>query len=207
MFKLDMNNQQHTEQERTVISGQQLGYVRVSTSKQTNDQQRDALEAAGVTRIFEDVMSGVKRDRPGLQELLDYARQGDVITVVALDRLGRSMTHVILTIEELQERGILVRSLREGVDFSNPLGKMLAGIFAAMAEYERNLIKERADAAREAARIRGRQTGRPRALDKAQVEQSWSLREAGFGPSEIAKLLGCSRATVYRALEAKPVSV
>lgn len=194
------------EQER-ISSGQQLGYVRVSTSKQTTDQQRDALEAAGVERIFEDVMSGAKSDRPGLTELLAYARQGDTITVVALDRLGRSMTHVILTIEQLQERGILVRSLREGVDFSNPLGKMLAGIFAAMAEYERNLIKERADAAREAARIRGRQTGRPRALDKAKVEQAWSLREAGFGPSEIAKLLGCSRATVYRALETKPLQV
>jgi DNA invertase Pin-like site-specific DNA recombinase len=191
------------EQER-IFTGQQLGYVRVSTSKQTTDQQRDALEAAGVERIFEDVMSGSKSDRPGLKELLAYARRGDTITVVALDRLGRSMTHVILTIEELQERGILVRSLREGVDFSNPLGKMLAGIFAAMAEYERNLIKERADAAREAARIRGRQTGRPRALDTAKIEQAWSLRTAGFGPSEIAKLLGCSRATVYRALETQP---
>ena len=80
---------------------------------------------------------------------------------------------------------------------------MLAGIFASLVEYERALIRERADAAREAARFRGKQTGRPRALTTAQVEQSWSLREAGFGPSEIAKLLGCSRATVYRALDAK----
>jgi DNA invertase Pin-like site-specific DNA recombinase len=181
--------------------GEQLGYVRVSTSKQTTDQQYDALKAAGITRIFEDVMSGAKKNRAGLQGLLDYARAGDTITVVALDRLGRSMTHVILTIEELQERGILLRSLREGVDFSQPVGKMLAGIFAAMAEYERALIKERADAAREAARARGKQTGRPRALDRPKVEQAWSLREAGFTPSEIAVTLKVSRATVYRAFE------
>ena len=182
--------------------GEQLGYVRVSTSKQTTDQQRDALEAAGVTRIFEDVISGAKSDRPGLNALLEFAREGDTITVVALDRLGRSMTHVILTIEELQSRGILLRSLREGVDFSQPVGRMLAGIFAALAEYERALIRERADAALEAARLRGKQTGRPRALDKAKVGQAWRLREAGFTPSEIAATLKCSRATVYRALSA-----
>lgn len=178
-----------------------LGYVRVSTSKQSTDQQRDALEAAGVTRIWEDVMSGSRSDRPGLKALLEYAREGDIITVVALDRLGRSMTHVILTIEELQARGILLRSLREGVDFSQPLGKMLAGIFASLAEYERALIRERADAAREAARARGKQTGRPRALDEAKIRQAWSLRESGFTPSEIATTLKVSRATVYRAFE------
>lgn len=183
------------------MNGHHLGYVRVSTTKQTTDQQRDALEAAGVDRIFEDVISGSKTDRPGLQALLDFAREGDSITVVALDRLGRSMTHVILTIEELQARGILLRSLREGVDFSQPIGRMLAGIFAAMAEYERALIRERADAAREAARLRGKQTGRPRALDKVKVEQAWSLRDAGFTPSQIAVTLKCSRATVYRALD------
>jgi DNA invertase Pin-like site-specific DNA recombinase len=180
---------------------QKVGYVRVSTSKQTTDQQRDALAAAGVTRIFEDVMSGSRSDRPGLKALLEYAREGDVITDVALDRLGRSMTHVILTIEELQSRGIMIRSLREGVDFSQPVGRMLAGIFASLAEYERALIRERADAAREAARARGKQTGRPRALDEAKIRQAWSLRESGFTPSDIAATLKVSRATVYRAFE------
>lgn len=180
----------------------ELGYARISTSKQTTDQQRDALEAAGVTRIFEDVMSGARSDRPGLKALLEYAREGDRITVVALDRLGRSMTHVILTIDELQSRGILLRSLREGVDFTQPVGRMLAGIFASLAEYERSLIRERADAAREAARARGKQTGRPRALDDARVQQAWSLRTSGFTPSEIAATLKVSRATVYRAFEA-----
>lgn len=181
--------------------GQSLGYVRVSTSRQNTDQQRDALEVAGVTRIFEDVMSGARSDRPGLKSLMEYAREGDTVTVVALDRLGRSMTHVILTIEELQARGILIRSLREGVDFTQPVGRMLAGIFASLAEYERALIRERAEAAREAARARGKQTGRPRALDEAKVRQAWSLRESGFTPSEIAATLKVSRATVYRAFE------
>lgn len=180
----------------------ELGYARVSTSKQTTDQQRDALEAVGVSRIFEDVMSGARSDRPGIKALLEYAREGDRITVVALDRLGRSMTHVILTIDELQSRGILLRSLREGVDFTQPVGRMLADIFASLAEYERSLIRERADAAREAARARGKQTGRPRALDDARVQQAWSLRTSGFTPSEIAATLNVSRATVYRAFEA-----
>ncbi len=180
-----------------------LGYARVSTKKQTTDQQVDALVAAGVvpSRVYSDVLSGARRDRPGLAALLDYARPGDTIVVVALDRLGRSLGHMVQTIEDLQAREINLRSLREGIDFATPAGKLQAHIFSAMAEYERALIKERAAAAREAAQARGRQVGRPAALTPDQVRTARTLREAGTDITTIAATLGVSRATIYRATE------
>lgn len=177
---------------------QQLGYARVSTSQQTIDQQLDALSGAGVTKTFHDVMSGARDDRPGLLALLDYARSGDCVTVVALDRLGRSLSGIIRTIELLQSRGVVLRSLREGIDFSTAAGRLQAAIFSAMAEYERELIRERATAAREAARARGRQVGRPRALSPSQAETARRMREGGFDITTIARTLGVSRATIYR---------
>src|SRR4051812_7689761 len=107
-----------------------LGYARTSTTHQTLDQQLDALRAAGAEKVFTDQMSGARDDRPGLAELLTYARPGDTVTVAALDRLGRSLTGVIGTIDLLQERKILLKSLREGVDFGTSVGRMVAGIFA-----------------------------------------------------------------------------
>lgn len=183
------------------MSQHTLGYARVSTRQQSTDQQHDALLAAGAERIYEDVMSGARTDRPGLSELQAYAREGDTVVVVALDRLGRSLTHVLQTIEELRGRGINTRSLREGIDFSTPAGRFQVAVFAAMAELERELIKERAAAAREAAAARGRQVGRPRALTPGQVETARRMREGGFAISEIAKTLGTSRASVYRYTE------
>ncbi len=142
-----------------------LGYARVSTGHQLLDQQLDALSAAGVAgRVFTDTMSGTRDDRPGLAELMAYARAGDTVTVVALDRLGRSLSGIVQTVKTLGERGIVLRSLREGVDTSTSTGRMVLGIFASLADYERTLIGERAAAAREAARIRGRQVGRPSAV-------------------------------------------
>lgn len=179
-----------------------LGYARVSTTHQVLDQQRDALRAAGVDKIFEDVMSGVRDDRPGLKALLDYAREGDAVTVVALDRLGRSLSGIIRTIDDLQQRGIELRSIREGVDFSTPLGRMLAGIFGSLAEYERLLTKERAAAAREAAKARGRHTGRPRALTDEQEQSVRQMHTAGGSIPTIAATFKVSRATIYRALDA-----
>ena len=138
-----------------------IGYARVSTDHQSLEAQHDALTAAGCKRIFTDKLSGTREDRPGLAALLDYVRAGDTVTVVALDRLGRSLSAVIRTIEQLTENEVLLRSLREGIDYSTSTGRMLAGIFAALAEYERELIHERAATARAAARLRGRHTGRP----------------------------------------------
>lgn len=182
----------------------QLGYARVSTDPQSLDQQLDALVESGVDgkRIYTDKMSGSRSDRPGLAKLLDVARAGDTIVVVALDRLGRSMMHVIETIETLNERGIVLRSLRESIDFSTPTGKMMAAVFAAMAEYERDLIKERAAAARRAASARGKQTGRPRSLTDDQVQLARRMHDSGENISVIGKALGVSRATVYRAIAA-----
>lgn len=179
----------------------QLGYARVSTTQQTLDQQLDALAAAGVDKVFEDKLSGVRDDRPGLRALIEYARPGDTVTVVALDRLGRSLTGIFRTIDELQSAGVLLRSLREGIDFSTSAGRMIAGVFASIAEYERTLIAERAAAAREAARLRGRHTGRPRALDDDQASLARRLRDGGENISTIATLLGVSRASVYRYTE------
>lgn len=180
----------------------ELGYVRVSTSHQTLEQQVDALQAAGVEKIFQDKMSGAREDRPGLAEMLAYARHGDRVTVVALDRLGRSLTHIVNTIDDLQQRGIVIRSLRESVDFGTPMGRMVASIFAALSEYERTLINERAAAAREARARRCGTYGRPRKLDDAKVRQAVALRAAGEPVTAICELLGVGRATLYRALSA-----
>lgn len=181
-----------------------VGYARVSTSGQTLDQQHDALNAAGVDRIFDDVMSGARNDRPGLGAMLDYVREGDTVTVVALDRLGRSLSGIIATIDTLQSRGVLLRSLREGIDTTSPVGRMIAGIFASLSEYERTLINERSAAARAAARARGRQVGRKRLLDAAKLEQARILRAGGQTVAEVCATLGVSRATLFRALADAP---
>jgi DNA invertase Pin-like site-specific DNA recombinase len=177
-----------------------LGYARVSTGHQTLDQQTDALTTAGCDRIFTDQISGTRDDRPGLATLLDYARDGDTVVVAALDRLGRSLAGIVRTVETLRERGVMLRSLREGIDYSTPVGRMVAGIFASLAEYERELIHERAAVARQAARARGKQTGRPRALTPDQVRLARRMREAGESMPTICTTMRVARSTLYRAL-------
>ena len=182
-----------------------LGYARVSTGHQVLDQQLDVLSAAGVDgRVFTDVMSGTRDDRPGLAELLGYARAGDTVTVVALDRLGRSLSGIVQTVKTLGDRGIVLRSLREGVDTSTSTGRMVLGIFASLAEYERTLIGERAAAAREAARIRGRQVGRPRALTGEQVAMTVRMRTTGESVGDICRTFGIGRSTLYRLWSTGP---
>lgn len=183
-----------------------LGYARVSTDHQSLDQQTDALTAAGVDaeRIYSDKLSGMstREERPGLAGLLDYAREGDTIVVVGIDRLGRNAAEVMLTIRDLNERGIVIRSLREGIDTSNAAGRMVAGVLASLAELELELGRERRAAAREARRARGQHVGRPRALSDAQVEQVVKLARAGEPVSEIARSFRVGRDTVYRVLRA-----
>lgn len=183
------------------MTAETIGYCRVSTSSQTTDPQVDVLKEAGCQRIYSDKMSGVRSDRPGLTECLDRLRSGDTLIVVALDRLGRSVIQVLQTLNDLHERGVIVKSLREGLDFSTPAGKLAATVFVGMAELERELIKERTAAARDAARARGRQVGRPPVLTSEQVALTRRMRAAGESIAVIARAVGCSRATVYRVIE------
>jgi DNA invertase Pin-like site-specific DNA recombinase len=188
----------------TPTTGAQLGYARVSTGHQSLDQQLDALTAAGVNqkRVYSDKLSGAstREQRLGLASLLDYARPGDAIVVVGIDRLGRNAAEVMATIRELGERGIVLRSLREGIDTSNATGRMVAGVLASLAELELELGRERRAAAREARRARGQHIGRPKALDKSKAALAQRMHASGESASTIAATLGVSRATVYRVL-------
>jgi len=179
-----------------------LGYVRVSTSHQTHDRQVDALTAAGVqpADIYDDKISGAKFVRKGLDELLRTAREGDTIVVTSLDRLGRSLSQVIATADELHRRGIVLRSLKESIDYSTSVGRMLAGIFAALAEYERELINERSTDARNAAKARGKQTGRPPRLDADRARQLRALHTGGETIAALCRSFEVSRATAYRVI-------
>lgn len=185
-------------------AGTILGYARVSTGHQSLDQQADALTAAGVepVRIYNDKLSGTttREQRPGLAALLDYARAGDVIVVVGIDRLGRSASEVMSTIADLLARGIVIRAIREGVDSSTPTGRAVLGIMASLAELELELGRERRTAAREARRERGQAIGRPKALNTQKVALAQRMHTAGESASTIAEALGVSRATVYRAI-------
>ena len=185
-------------------SGTQLGYARVSTGHQSLDQQVDALVAAGVesSRVYSDKLSGMstREQRPGLAALLDYAREGDAIVVVGIDRLGRNAAEVMTTIRELGERGIVLRSLREGIDTSNATGRMVAGVLASLAELELELGRERRSAARDARRARGQSIGRPKALDASKAALVQRMHASGESATTIAATLGVSRATIYRVL-------
>jgi DNA invertase Pin-like site-specific DNA recombinase len=188
----------------TPTTGAQLGYARVSTGHQSLDQQLDALQEAGVDpkRVYRDKLSGAstREQRPGLASLLDYARPGDAIVVVGIDRLGRNAAEVMTTIRELRDRDIVLRSLREGIDTSNSTGRMVAGVLASLAELELELGRERRAAAREARRARGQHIGRPRALDVKKAGLAQRMHASGESASTIANTLGVSRATVYRVL-------
>ena len=188
----------------TATTGVQLGYARVSTNHQSLDQQLDALTAAGIekARVYTDKLSGTstREERPGLAALLDYARPGDAIVVIGIDRLGRNAAEVMATIRDLGERDIVLKSLREGIDTSNAAGRMVAGVLASLAELELELGRERRAAAREARRARGQAVGRPKALDPSKAALVRRMHTAGEPVSTIASTLGVSRATVYRVL-------
>lgn len=180
------------------------GYRRVSSVKQSYERQTKALRDAGVLedRIFEDKMSGKFKSRPGLDALLKVARRGDVITVSSLDRLGRTVLHILQTIEELEERGISVVSLKPGEQFEGVTGRLVRNIMASIAEWERENINERAAEARASRDANGIKTGRAKtALTPARVEGIRALRSAGKTIAYITQNQGISRASVYRALQ------
>ncbi len=177
-----------------------LGYARVSKDDQNLDAQNDELLKAGCEKFFSDKISGAIDERVGLDGLLKYAREGDVLVVCRLDRLGRTLKKLILMVEELSGRGIGFKSLRENIDTTTAGGRLVFHVFGALAEFERALISERTKAGLTAARARGRCGGRPRLMDQSKVEQARALHKGEFSVSEICKSLGVSRGTFYRSL-------
>jgi DNA invertase Pin-like site-specific DNA recombinase len=185
------------------VGGARVGYTRVSTVAQTLDQQNAALEAAGVTKMFSDTMSGARDDRPGLAALLDYVRPGDTVVVWKLDRLGRNMIHILQTVKELTDQGITLVSTTDGIDSSTAAGRMMIGVLGSLAEYERELIKERTALKRAASRANGTTFGRPRKVSDAEhITTAKRMKTDGHTAKDIAKYLGVSRATLYRYLAA-----
>lgn len=181
-----------------------IGYARVSTGEQTLDLQYDALTKAGCGKIYQETASGAKADRPVLDEVLSYIRKGDTLVVWRLDRLGRSLDHLIDVVAGLAERGIGFKSLTEQIDTTTPGGKLVFHVFGALAEFERDLIRERTQAGLAAARARGRVGGRPKKLaDTKQLELARTLYQSGQTDIKtICQTLGISRATLYRVLKA-----
>jgi DNA invertase Pin-like site-specific DNA recombinase len=182
--------------------GNLLGYARVSTLDQQPALQVDALQAAGCYRVFTETASGARVDRPVLAQLLDQLRPGDTLVVWKLDRLGRSLRHLVDTVTGLADREIGFRSLQEAIDTTTPGGRLVFHVFAALAEFERDLIRERTTAGLAAARARGRHGGRPPVLDPGQVELARELYASRRYPVvEIARRLKVGRSTLYRYLE------
>lgn len=181
----------------------QIGYARVSTEDQNLDLQRDALKQVGCERIFTDHISGTKAERKGLTEALSHLRAGDTLVVWRLDRLGRSLRHLIDTVTDLQERGIGFKSLTESIDTTTSGGKLVFHIFGALAEFEREIIRERTQAGLTAARSRGRTGGRPKVLTEKKAAMARQLyQDRTHSIDEICQTLGISRTTFYRYLNA-----
>jgi len=175
-----------------------IGYARVSTNEQNLDLQRDELYKAGCEQIYTDQVSGTKARRPGLEQALSHLRPGDTLVVWRLDRLGRSLRHLIDTVTDLQDKGIGFKSLQESIDTTTSGGKLVFHIFGALAEFEREIIKERTLAGLQAARARGRRGGPKRKLTDEQVQTAQTLYDTKMPVKEICKTLGISRATFYR---------
>ena len=181
-------------------TGYRLGYARVSTLEQDPALQHDALNAAGVERIFTDQASGALTERPQLSALLEQLRPGDTLVVWRLDRLGRSTSHLIQTVTALEERGIGFASLTEAIDTTTPAGRLLFGVLASLAAFERDLIRERTIAGLAAARARGKVGGRPSTMTEDKLEVARRLLAEGRPKSTIATTIGVSRATLYAHL-------
>jgi DNA invertase Pin-like site-specific DNA recombinase len=183
-----------------------LGYARVSTADQKLDLQLDALKKAGCKKLYSDVASGAKAARPGLDAALAYARPGDTLVVWKLDRFGRSLSHLIDGVRALQARKVGFRSLQEHIDTTTSAGKLIFHVLGALAEFERDIIRERTRAGLAAARARGRQGGRPRVLDGKRLALARSLmRDRDNSPRDICATLGISMATLYRYVPAGSV--
>jgi DNA invertase Pin-like site-specific DNA recombinase len=181
-----------------------IGYMRVSTDneRQTTDLQRDALITAGVDprHLFEDKASGARDDRPGLKQCLEYLKAGDTLVVWKLDRLGRSLSHLLTIVEGLRKSGVSFRSLTEGMDTTTPHGELLFHLFGALAQYERALTKERVNAGLAAAKRRGRRGGRPQAVDSEKLTAILAALESGSSKAAVCRNFGIPRSTLLDTL-------
>ena len=179
-----------------------LGYARVSTHQQDLESQRQRLKQAGAIKLFEDVISGKVFSRPGLDELIAYARPNDLLCVVRLDRLGRSLKELLETVEYLKTNKIGLMSLEEKIDTSSAAGELVFHVFGAIAHFERRLISERTKDGIYAARLRGKKPGRP-LLNQETLDAAMKLVSSGLSPTNIAKQLQIGRSTLYRELKMK----
>lgn len=178
-----------------------IGYARVSGDDQNLDLQLDALKVVGCEKICTDRMTGAAKDRPGLAEVFSFLRAGDTLVVWKLDRLGRSVKGLVELVATLQGLGVQFRSLTDGIDTGSAAGRFFFHVMAALAEMERDLIRERTNAGLKAARARGRLGGRRPKMDESKILSAMRLLDSGMPSSEVAKNLGVSRATLYRQIQ------
>lgn len=179
-----------------------IGYARVSTADQYLGMQEDALKGAGCEDIFKDIVSGAKTARPGLHSAISHLRKGDILVVWRLDRLGRSLAHLIETVKELNDQGIGFKSLQENIDTTTSGGQLIFHIFGALAQFERELIRERTQAGLKAARVRGRMGGRPMQLNTQEIRKLKKHYDKGdLSVMEICKLFNITKPTLYRYLK------
>ena len=189
-----------------IAMGTAIGYARVSTSDQNLAMQVEALEQAGCQRVFTDVASGAKEDRPGLEKALQYLREGDTLVVWKLDRLGRSLNHLVQTVEGLRRREVSFRSLSDpGIDTTTRSGRLLFNLFASLAEFERDLIHERTMAGLASAAARGRKGGRKPVITPTKLQKAKLMLNKGLTVREAAAAIKVGKTALYEALKADPV--
>jgi DNA invertase Pin-like site-specific DNA recombinase len=202
LIQIGYANHRTKEKKRYTTICMKIGYARVSTQDQTLALQKDALEKLDCKKIFTDAASGAKAERKGLDEALEYVREGDTLVVWRLDRLGRSLKHLIETITKLNNRKIGFKSIQENIDTTTSGGKLVFHIFGALAEFERDIIRERTNAGLLAARARGRKGGRPKSLTEKKAGMARELyNNKNNSINEICKTLNISRTTLYRYIK------
>lgn len=188
-----------------------VGYARVSTKDQNLELQLDALSKAGCEIIFQEKASGIKADRPELEKMMSQLRKGDVVCIYKLDRLGRSLKNLLNLVADFEKREVGLRSLTDSIDTTTPQGRLILNIFASLAEFERDLIRERTKAGLEAARARGRKGGRRSGLSAEAQKKSMLAemyyKEEKLGVDEIAKTIGVSKMTLYKYLRLRGVPI
>ena len=188
-----------------------VGYARVSTKDQTVDLQVDALTQAGCTKVYTEVISGARAERPVLEQLLETLRAGDVLVIWKLDRLGRSLTHLLAIVTDLITRQIGLKSLNDPIDTTTPQGRLIFNLFASLAEFEREVMRERTQAGLSAARARGRLGGRPKGIPHKAEATAYAAetlyREGRLSAQDIADKLHISKTTLYAYLRARGVPI